>query len=111
MKQARLGLQDEHADRNHELITEFLRTISHLSTVRISKYRAVLNKMSRELGKPFESVTKAELEEYLKRNYARADYSDWTKLCYRQFAKKFFGWLRDPIFIDWIRLGSVWSRV
>lgn len=82
-----------------------------MSGVRISKHRAVLTKMSRELAKPLESVAKAELQEYLKRANARGDYSEWTKLCYRQFAKKFFGWLRDPDFVDWIRLGSVRSKV
>ncbi|HEV2139065.1 MAG TPA: site-specific integrase [Nitrososphaerales archaeon] len=98
-------------ERNHELIAEFLRTLADLSDVRISKYRVVLTKMSLDLGKPFDTVTRNELQEYLKRVNAKVDYSDWTKLCYRQFAKRLFGWLRDPGFVDWIRLGSVWSRV
>ena len=101
----------ESRDRNQKLISEFLGTLADLSDTRISKYKAVLTKMARDLGKPLESVTKPELQAYLKRVNAQTDYSDWTKLCYRQFAKKFFGWLRDPSFVNWVRLGSVWSRV
>lgn len=106
-----VGLAEESRNRNQQLVTEFLGTLADLSDARISKYRAVLTKMARDLGKPLESVTKPELQDNLRHVNTRADYSDWTKLCYRQFAKKFFCWLRDPSFVDWVRLGSVWSKV
>ncbi len=101
----------DESPTNLELICEFLETISDLSKARVSKYRVVLTKISNDLSQPFTTVTRSDLQEYLKRIDARNDYSEWTKLYHRQFAKKFFGWLRDPAFVDWIRLGTVWSKV
>jgi integrase len=67
--------------------------------------------MSRDFGKAFDELTQKELREYLGGINGREDYSEWTKMDYRHFVRRFFGWLHDPGFVDWVRLGKVWSRV
>ncbi|MDE1854365.1 MAG: tyrosine-type recombinase/integrase [Thaumarchaeota archaeon] len=98
-------------ERNIALIDEFLETLSSLSDRRLLKYRVVLTKMSRDFGKAFDNLTKDDLLRYVEGVNKRSNYSAWTKLGYRQVVKKFFGWLRDPSFVEWVKLGRVWSRV
>jgi integrase len=111
MRQAGLGLAEGFHERNLELISEFLATLSSLSERRLLKYRVVLTKMSRDFGTAFDALTQKDLERYLANVSKRSDYSAWTKLGYRQMVKKFFGWLHDPSFVEWVKLGRVWSRV
>ncbi len=56
--------------------------------------------MSRDFGKAFDALTQDDLRGYLEGVSRRGDYSDWTKLGYRQFVKNFFGWLHDPSFVE-----------
>jgi site-specific recombinase XerD len=111
MKRNDIGMTEGYQERNQELIKEFLGTLHNLSEGRILRYRVTLNKMSRDFGKAFDGLTQDDLREYLEMVSRRGDYSEWTKLGYRQFVKRFFGWLRDPSFIEWVRLGRAWSRV
>ncbi len=104
-------MAEGYHEQNLKTVEEFLVTISHLSESRRLKYRITLAKMSRDFGKAFDALTQADLRDYLEGVSRRADYSQWTKLGYRQFVKKFFGWLHDPGFVDWVKLGRVWSRV
>lgn len=111
MTQAGLGLAEGFHEHNLGLINEFLGTLSSLSERRLLKYRVVLTKLSRDFGEPFDALTQKNLERYLANVNKRSDYSAWTKLGYRQMVKKFFGWLHDPSFVEWVKLGRVWSRV
>jgi hypothetical protein len=83
----------EYQDRNKEIIEAFVKTLPSLSVRRIYKYRIRLGKISRDLGKPFDKVSMDDLRGYVARVNESPDYTDSTKADYRNFLKKFFGWL------------------
>lgn len=97
--------------RNLEILEEFIRTLPSLSKRRIDKYRSRMGKISRDLGKPFDQVTKDDLRLYIQRINGSPDFTDWTKLDYRIFIKKFFAWMHDREWVSWIRLGKVKAAV
>lgn len=97
--------------KNLEILEEFIRSLPSLSERRIMKYRARMGKISRDLGKPFDQVTKDDLRLYIQKINGSPDYTDWTKLDYRIFIKKFFAWMHDREWVSWIRLGRVKAAV
>ncbi len=111
VERANLSLDEDSGIHNKKLIQEFISTLPPLSDSRLQKYNVTLNKMSKDFGRAFDALTQQDLRTYLENVAKRGDYSDWTKQDYRQLVRKFFGWLRDPGFVDWVRLGKVWSRV
>jgi len=62
------------------------------------------------LGCTFAEVTVDDLKHYVAKVNG-SDLEAWTKRDYRLFVKKFFGWLRDPAFVAWIKLGKVKASV
>ena len=97
--------------RNREILEEFIRTLPSLSARRIMKYRFRMGKISRDLGKAFDQVTKDDLRVYIQQINGSPDFTDWTKLDYRIFIKKFFAWMHDREWVSWIRLGRVKAAV
>ena len=97
--------------RNREILEEFIRTLPSLSARRIAKYRFRMGKISRDLGKTFDQVTQDDLRLYIQRVNGSPDFTDWTKLDYRIFIKKFFAWMHDREWVSWIRLGRVKAAV
>lgn len=106
MRQARAQVEKQELalKRNVVLIDEFVQSLGILSPRREKKYRLTLGKISREIG-PFEDRKEADLKRYIEEINA-SDYADWTKRDYRVITKKFFTWLHNREFVDWIRLGN-----
>lgn len=98
-------------EANRRCIEDFMETLPSLSTRRLVKYRYRLGKISRDLGKPFDRVTREELRAYVEKVNNRPDLTDWTKQDYRIFVKKFFRWLQDDEFVHFIRIGRVKASV
>ena len=99
---------------NEAVVEEFLGSLQMLSPARTAKYRWTMKKISRELGIPFERISREELRGFIEKvNLGKVEglVEDWTKRDYRMIAKKFFGWLRDPEFVKWIKIGEVKSTV
>jgi integrase/recombinase XerD len=101
----------EYQDRNREIIEAFIKTLPSLSARRIYKYRIRLGKISRDFGKPFDKVSTDDLRAYVNKVNESADYTDSTKADYRNFLKKFFGWIDGKESVSWIRLGTVKATV
>ncbi len=101
----------EYQDRNKEIVEAFIKTLPSLSARRIYKYRIRLGKISREFGKPFNTVSTDDLRTYVDKVNESPDYTDSTKADYRNFLKKFFGWINGKESVAWIRLGSVKATV
>jgi len=99
----------ELEESNARLIEEFISSLPVLSPRRLKKYRFSLAKVSRDLG-PFETVKESNLKAYVEKINA-SGFADWTKRDYRFLLKKFFGWLHDRTFVDWIKLGHVGPTV
>ena len=76
---------------------------------RKSKYISKLSAMGRDLG-DFEKVTRAQLRKYIEKIEA-SEMQPWTKRDYKLIAKKFFKWLNNTDFVEWIRLGRIKSVV
>jgi integrase/recombinase XerD len=100
-----------YQERNQQLVGEFLGSLPSLSKRRVDKYKYRMGKISRNLGKSFDSVTKEELRRYVEEINSSPDFKDWTKQDYRIFLKKFFRWLHDSEFVAWIRIGRVKASV
>ena len=92
-------------EANAKLIDEFLASLPVLSPRRVKKYKFSLARISRDLG-PFEAVKQSDLKAYIEKLNAD-DLADWTKHDYRFLLKKFFGWLHDRAFVDWVKIGHV----
>jgi len=103
-------LESPALKQNHRFIEEFIDSLILLSANRIRKYRYTLGKIDMELGVSFDQVTKQDLKDFVE-EINTSDYEGWTKRDYRLITKKFFGWLRDPEFVSWIKLGNVKGRV
>jgi integrase/recombinase XerD len=101
----------EYQDRNKEIIEAFVKTLPSLSARRFYKYRIRLGKISRDFGKPFDKVSIDDLRAYVDKVNESPDYTDSTKADYRNFLKKFFGWLNGRESVSWIRLGTVKATV
>ena len=82
-----------YQEMNQQLVSEFLSSLPSLSRRRVDKYKYRMGKISRNLGKPFDSVTKEGLRRYVEEINSSPDFKDWTKQDYRIFLKKFFRWL------------------
>ncbi|MDG6918997.1 MAG: tyrosine-type recombinase/integrase [Nitrososphaerota archaeon] len=100
-----------YAKRNGELVEEFLKSLPLLSPRRVLKYRTRFVKVSRELEKPFDEVTKDDLRAYVTRVNENPEYAVATKLDYRIMIKKFFRWLHNQEFVEWIRSGRFRTTV
>ena len=96
-----------YEQKNRDLVEEFIRQLPSLSTRRIAKYRHRMHCISVDLGKPFDQVTKDDLRLYVQQVNDRPNYTDWIRLDYRIFIKKFFAWMHDREWVSWIRLGRV----
>ena len=90
--------------RNREFVEEFIDQLPSLSLRRIQKYRHRMHRISMDLAKPFDQVTKEDLRTYVQKVNDSPNYTDWTKLDYRIFLKKFFAWMHDREWVAWIRL-------
>ena len=78
-----------------------------LSKRRVQKYNYLLHSLSNFLGKNFETATRADIEEVL-RKIERSDYAEWTKIDHKTALKKFYKWLRNtedvyPPEVRWIK--------
>ena len=100
-----------YQERNQQLVSEFLSSLPSLSKRRVDKYKYRMDKISRSLGKSFDTVTKEELRKYVDEINSSPDFKDWTKQDYRIFLKKFFRWLHNSEFVAWIRIGRVKASV
>ena len=92
-----------------KLKDEFVRSLGVLSPARVKKYHDKLGKIFRLIGDP-ESITKNELMDFISK-INTGDLADSTKRDYRLITKKFFGWLDNPEFVSWIKVGTVRTRI
>jgi hypothetical protein len=61
--------------KNAKIVEEFIRTLPSLSARRIAKYRHGMHRISVDLGKPFDQVTKDDLRADIQRVNDRLDYT------------------------------------
>jgi hypothetical protein len=54
-----------YQERNQQLVNKFLSSLPSLSKRRVDKYKYRMGKISRNLAKSFDSVTKEELRRYV----------------------------------------------
>lgn len=76
------------------------------SKARIIKYIDTLERIARDLNKPFSETGKEDIADLVARIEQR-DYSDWTKHDYKVILKVFFRWLRNtdyPEEVSWIKI-------
>jgi integrase len=109
--------------KNRELIFKFLwdckigktlkgRAKKKLGKRRIIKYLYGLKKLSRWLGKPFDEVSQAEMERLVScieedsyKNRGK-NYSERTKIDFKQALQKFYKWLGQPELVEFIDMSE-----
>ena len=82
-------------------------TAEGLTGFRISKYAQILVKLAGMFRKPFDSATKEDILQVVKK-LETSDYSEWTKHDYKIVLKRFYQWLRNteddyPPEVKWIK--------
>ncbi|MEM3572834.1 MAG: tyrosine-type recombinase/integrase [Nitrososphaeria archaeon] len=78
------------------------------SKERIIKYLVTLERIARDLGKPFVEAKKADIVNLIAK-IEQSNYSDWTKHDYKVILRVFYKWLRKeerPEEVGWIRIGD-----
>ncbi|MEM5853787.1 MAG: tyrosine-type recombinase/integrase [Candidatus Aenigmatarchaeota archaeon] len=76
------------------------------SKERIIKYLVTLERIARDLGKPFVEAKKADIVNLIAK-IEQSNYSDWTKHDYKVILRVFYKWLRKeerPEEVGWIRI-------
>jgi site-specific recombinase XerD len=96
---------DEESKKN---ILDFYRecVLRGYSKARTIKYMDTLERIARELGKPFSQAGKSDIENLIAKVEQR-NYSDWTKHDYKVILRMFYKWLRRcdyPEEVSWIKI-------
>ena len=105
------SLEEKCASReNAEYIRRFMDYCfsNGLSKMRVLKYVSTLVKISRVMGKPFDRVSKEDVERFVGWVERNRRFSPWTKQNYKVALKFFFKWFkgggeRYPPEVDWIK--------
>jgi len=102
-------LHNPLSQRNAELIRQFERVLfsEGLTAARVDTYVRALRLFGEKLGKDFDKASKEDLKE-LVYQMERADYSPFTKACYKAILKRFYRWLKGgdgeyPEEVRWIK--------
>ena len=95
-------------DESKKNILDFYREciIKGYSKARIIKYIDTLERIARDLNKPFSEARKEDIADLIARIEQR-NYSDWTKHDYRVILRVFYRWLRNtdyPEEVSWIKI-------
>ena len=96
-------------EENKHHIKRFVRSkrACGVKPIRLKKLVAVLRVFSKIMQKPFEKVTKEDIELYLC-ELEQHNYSSWTKIDYKVVIKSFYKWLLGndevtPKLVSWIK--------
>lgn len=109
LERAELRLHNPLSEKNKELILDFEKALftEGLTKIRITKYVETLRRIGEMLGKNFDQVTKADIENFVYK-LEKSDYSPWTKHDYKVVLKRFYKWLKGnnedyPLEVKWIK--------
>jgi integrase/recombinase XerD len=98
--------------QNAKVIEDFIEDLPVMTEKRIEKHRTILTHVSNWwLSKPFDTVTRKELKDLVRKLNAKEDFKESTKCDYRKFVKKFFKWLQNAEFVEGIRVGNAETTV
>jgi integrase len=121
--------KDENINsRNKELILKFLqdckdgrtlkgRSKKKLGKRRILKYLFTLKKLSKWLDKPFDKASQAEMEKLVSNieenvyKNGENNYSEETKLDFKQALQKFYKWLGQPELVEFMDMSETHTEV
>ncbi len=93
------------SEKNKELILKFNDEliIEGLSKPRLILYINKLKVLARRLNKDFDKA-KVEDIKRLVSDLQQRDYSPWTKQTYKVVIRRFYTWLKEASFVDWVNI-------